>query len=141
MSCRVNFHVVRSALQYSVCILFIFADQVFIDPTFSGIFVCGPLQSFVVNVCTIKNRNSVLNRVGKSAIFVLNRVRRLEVVGARKNGRARGRQARREGASSLSPRVSLSRAPILSCAHYFQAPATQATQLGGGKPVTSVVKD
>ena len=31
--------------------LFIFADQVFIDPTFSGIFVCGPLQSFVVNVC------------------------------------------------------------------------------------------
>ena len=32
-------------------LLFIFADQVFIDPTFSGIFVCGPLQSFVVNVC------------------------------------------------------------------------------------------
>ena len=28
-----------------------FADQVFIDPTFFGIFVCGPLQSFVVNVC------------------------------------------------------------------------------------------
>ena len=26
--------------------------QVFIDPTFTGIFVCGPLQSFVVNVCT-----------------------------------------------------------------------------------------
>ena len=24
--------------------------QVFIDPTFFGIFVCGPLQSFVVNV-------------------------------------------------------------------------------------------
>jgi len=35
-----------------ICLLFIFADQVFIDPTFSGIFVCGPLQSFVVNVCT-----------------------------------------------------------------------------------------
>ena len=34
-----------------VCLLFIFADQVFIDSTFSGIFVCGPLQSFVVNVC------------------------------------------------------------------------------------------
>ena len=31
--------------------LFIFADQVFMDPTFSGIFVCGPLQSFMVNVC------------------------------------------------------------------------------------------
>ena len=26
--------------------------QVFIDPTFFGIFICGPLQSFVVNVCT-----------------------------------------------------------------------------------------
>ena len=62
-------------LQNLTCILFIFADQVFIDRTFSGIFVCGPLQSFVVNVCTIKNRNSVLNKVGKSAIFVLNRVR------------------------------------------------------------------
>ena len=33
---------------------FIFVDQVFIDPTFSGIFVCGPLQSFVVNVCILK---------------------------------------------------------------------------------------
>ena len=31
----------------------IFADEVFIDPTFSGIFVGGPLQSFVLNVCTI----------------------------------------------------------------------------------------
>ena len=38
-------------LQNFICLLFIFADQVFIDPTFSGIFVCGPLQSFVVNVC------------------------------------------------------------------------------------------
>ena len=28
-------------------------NQVFIDPTFFGIFVCGPLQPFVVNVCTI----------------------------------------------------------------------------------------
>ena len=31
----------------------IFADEVFIDPTFSGIFVGGPLQSFVLNLCTI----------------------------------------------------------------------------------------
>ena len=29
-----------------------FADLVFMDPTFFGIFVCGPLQSFVVNVFT-----------------------------------------------------------------------------------------
>ena len=55
MSCRVDFHVVRSALQYSACriwfvYIIIFADQVFIDPTFFGIFVCRPLQSFVVNV-------------------------------------------------------------------------------------------
>ena len=32
--------------------IIIFADQVFIDPTFFGIFVCGPLQSLVINVCT-----------------------------------------------------------------------------------------
>ena len=58
MSCRVNFHVVRSALQYSACRIkyvhnIIFADQVFIDPAFFSIFVCGPLQSLVVNVCII----------------------------------------------------------------------------------------
>ena len=29
------------------------------------------------------------------------------------------------GKRSLSPRVSLSRAPVLSCAHYFQAPASR----------------
>ena len=42
------------------------------------------------------------------------RSRRLKVVGARKNGYLR---------------VSPSLAPVLSCAHYFQAPATQATVL------------
>ena len=36
---------------------FIFADQVFTDPTFFGIFVCGPLQSLVVNVCTLRYEN------------------------------------------------------------------------------------
>ena len=41
----------------------------------------------------------------------------LEVVGERENGRVRGRHAR-----GVSP----SRAPVFSCAHYFQAPATQA---------------
>ena len=46
------------------------------------------------------------------------RSRRLEVVGERENGRARGRHARGE--------VSPSRAPVFSCAHHFQAPATQA---------------
>ena len=53
------------------------------------------------------------------------RSRRLEVVGTRKNGRAKRRHARGEG--SLTPHVSPSRAPVLSFAHYFQAPATQAT--------------
>ena len=38
-------------LQNLISLLFIFSDQVFIDPTFFGIFVCGPLTSFVVNVC------------------------------------------------------------------------------------------
>ena len=31
----------------------IFTTRLTIDPTFCGIFVCGPLQSLVVNVCTI----------------------------------------------------------------------------------------
>ena len=42
------------------------------------------------------------------------RSRRLEVVGERENGRARGRHPRG------------SRAPVFSHAHHFQAPATQA---------------
>ena len=56
------------------------------------------------------------------------RSRRLEVVGTRKNGRAKRRHARGGGdrESSLTPRVSPSRAPVLSFTHYFQAPATQA---------------
>ena len=54
------------------------------------------------------------------------RSRRLEVMGERENGRARGRHA--------SPRVSPSRAPVFSCANHFQAPATQA------KPNTSQQK-
>ena len=43
-------------------------------------------------------------------------------VGRRENGRARGRHARSDG-------VSPSRAPGFSCAHVFQASATQATIL------------
>ena len=46
------------------------------------------------------------------------RSRRLEVVGERKNGRARGRHERGEG-GFLSPRVSPPRAPVVSCAHHF----------------------
>ena len=45
----------------------------------------------------------------------------LEVVGVRENGRARVRHAR-----GVSPRVSPSRAPVFSCAHCFQTPATRA---------------
>ena len=63
------------------------------------------------------------------------RSRRLEVVGERDNGSGRGKHGRGEGAParkapenrSLSPRVSPFRAPVFSRAHYFQAPATQAT--------------
>jgi len=36
-------------LQNLICLLVIFADQVFKDPPFLGIFVYGPLYSFVVN--------------------------------------------------------------------------------------------
>ena len=46
--------------------------------------------------------------------YVSPRSRHLEVVGERQKGRAR------------ETRSSPSRAPFFSCAHYFQAPATQA---------------
>ena len=46
------------------------------------------------------------------------RSRRLEVLGERENGRARGRHER-----SVVSCVSPSRAPVFSCAHYFKAPA------------------
>ena len=48
------------------------------------------------------------------------RSRRLEVVGEREHGRARGRHAKGESPSS---------APVFSCADDFQAPATQATPI------------
>ena len=32
-----------------------YADQIFIDPTFLDICVCGPLQSLEVNVCNFMN--------------------------------------------------------------------------------------
>ena len=54
------------------------------------------------------------------------RSRRLEVVGERENGRARGRHAKDEGAPSPLACLLLAH-PFFSCAHYFQAPATQAT--------------
>ena len=56
-------------MQNLICLLFIFADQVFIDPTFSGIFVCGPLQSFVVNVCTLLFGRRP-NRVSRSLVLI-----------------------------------------------------------------------
>ena len=55
--------------QNLICLLFIFAYQVFIDPTFSGIFVCGPLQSFVVNVCTLLFGRCP-NRVSRSLVLI-----------------------------------------------------------------------
>ena len=50
MSCKVNFHEVRSALQNSVCLLFILLPirSSPVDPTFCGIFVYGPLQSILL---------------------------------------------------------------------------------------------
>ena len=44
MSFKVNFHVVRSALQIAMCLVGIFLlIRSYLDPSFSGIFVCGPL--------------------------------------------------------------------------------------------------
>ena len=60
------------------------------------------------------------------------RSRRLEVGRPRrpsghKKKRAREKETREGRGSSLTPRVSPLRAPVLSFANYFQAPATQAT--------------
>ena len=46
--------------------------------------------------------------------------------GGRKAGGVGGERARWRETRSLSLRVSPSRAPVFSFAHYFQAPATQA---------------
>ena len=54
---KVNFHVKRSALLAAFCLQnlkflhVIFADQVLTFPTFFGVFVGGPLQSSLVDVC------------------------------------------------------------------------------------------
>ena len=45
-------------LQNLICLLVIFTDQVFIDPSFLGIFVYGRLQSFVVNGGSLNNRTA-----------------------------------------------------------------------------------
>ena len=45
---------IKFCKQNTAILIVLRENQVFIDPTFFGIFVCGPLQSFVVNVCTIK---------------------------------------------------------------------------------------
>ena len=41
-----------SLFPFALSPLLFFADQVSMDPAFFGIFACGPLQSFVVNVFT-----------------------------------------------------------------------------------------
>ena len=41
-----------SLFPFALSPVLFFTDLVFMDPTFFGIFVCGPLQSFVVNVFT-----------------------------------------------------------------------------------------
>ena len=44
------------------------SDQVFIDPTFFGIFVRGPLQSFVVNVCTLYSETCIKRTPSGNAV-------------------------------------------------------------------------
>ena len=63
----------------------------------------------ILSLWTLPARPKACFNTGYSILSL--RSRRLEVAGERENGR------------SLSP----SRAPVFSCAHYLQAPATQAT--------------
>ena len=90
----------------------------------------GPSVSLLVLITTFQqNYHNTQLMVTPNEMVGLNcrdslRCRRLEVAGERENGHARGRHAK--GWGFLSPRVSPSRTPVFSCAHYFQAPATQA---------------
>ena len=43
--------------EFNMSTFIIFADQVFVDPAFFGIFVCGPLQSFMVNASGEETRS------------------------------------------------------------------------------------
>ena len=72
--------------------------------------------------CHSSNCFSIIWGQGNASL----RSRRLEVVGERENRRAWGRHAR-----GVSP----SRAPVFSCDHYFQAPATQARETHHRCPV------
>ena len=59
----------------------------------------------------------------RMAVIVTQPAQQALASSGRKRERARARETRED---YLSPRVSPSRAPVFSCAHYFQAPATQA---------------
>jgi len=65
-----------------------------------GLYLIGRVRSVIITLVCIS---------------ISLRSRRLEEVGERENGSARGRNG-----------GSLSRASVFSCAHYFRAPATQA---------------
>ena len=71
--------------------------------------------TFANKIEAVHKRSLVSVKVEPRSTSPSLRSRRLEVAGERENGRARGRHARGE--------------PVFSCAHYFQAPATQAKLL------------
>ena len=81
-------------------------------------YVCIQIKSLMIGtlVARVFVQNHLRDEVYivTSVLFRSLRSRRLEVVGERENGCARGRHARG-----------------FSCAHYFQAPATQANCFAG----------
>ena len=141
MPCKVSLHVVRSALQNSMCLLCSFySSGLLSDPTFCGIFVCSPLQFKCQFVRTLTVREIIRKKKRKlflerslyfiSIIFIFSlkqhqrvhgvAVRRLaqKIMSTRKNGCAR---EKREGRSL--PRAS----PLLAgfFLHPFLAPVTR----------------
>jgi len=63
MSCKVNFNVIRSALQNECVYFVVLLIMSSIDPTFCGIFVCGPLQFKCVFLTSSKLIHSMFQRV------------------------------------------------------------------------------
>ena len=139
MPCKVNFHVERSALQNSMCLLCSFySSGLLSDPTFCGIFVCSPLQfkcQFMKTLTVreiIRKKKKTFSRT--KPVFYFHRiyflsqttsaggvaVHRLaqKIMSTRKNGCAR---ETREGRSL--PRVSPLHAGFFL--HPLQAPVTR----------------
>ena len=138
MPCKVNFHVVRSALQNSLCLLCSFySSGLLSDPTFCGIFVCSPLQfkcqfvrTLTVREIIRKKRKLFLERslyfISIVFIFSLKQHQRVGCTQASAENNEYKKERVREGdmRGEKSPSCTLAR-------RFFLAPIPSACYAGG----------